>query len=208
MIRKILALSCILVLVCVFTACNSEPKIPEFDYNGYLEALLDSKFKAQNEELGNFTHDLDEVLTENNIITVENASSRFFSKLELNPSDVQINKMNDVFKQIYAQVKYTLGEERKVTDGYFISVEFAPISNISDLSDDINDIKLNSGLERFEKGAKYIDDIILLCENAIANPIYSEIEIVDIHILIENNSKYYIDKKAVNTIDEHIVKFE
>ncbi|MFI3207289.1 MAG: hypothetical protein R3Y33_08560, partial [Clostridia bacterium] len=71
----------------------------------------------------------------------------------------------------------------------------------------IDDLKLNSGLERYDVGAVFIDSIITLCEESLNDPMHDAEETLVIDIIVTEDKEYYLNLELLQTIDEAIMPF-
>lgn len=193
------------VLISSFTGCTQ--RTVDFDVSGYIEALLNSTYKSENELYVGFTQTTTAEAATNNATTVSNAVVRFFSKYGMNPSENQSTALAGVFVNAYKLSQYTVMDKVKTETGYTVDVNYTPLKNISAISSQIEQIKTNAGEAAYDVGAAYIDNVVELCSNVLEVPEYGDSVTKKIDILLASNGELSLNIKLFNQIDEEILPF-
>lgn len=113
----------------------------DYDVSGYFQALLDSSYKGQNTDYVAIAATTEEKAMENNTTTVQNAAVNFCNTYGVSPSDEQLSQLEEVMRQALLQANYTVKDEQKVDDGYYLEVEIVPIVNFSGLENEIDNLR-------------------------------------------------------------------
>ncbi len=152
--KKGLALCLAAVLAAALSACSiPKPGFADYDVSAYVQALLDSSYHDSHGDLVEITGVSEEDAIANNTTTVENAAVRFCNTYGIYPSDEQLQELEVVMKQAFALTKYTVKEERKVENGYYLEVEIASITNFEGREEDIAGLKAAAEAEASGAGA-------------------------------------------------------
>lgn len=141
-IKKTLALLLGVLLAACLSACTiPAPGFADYDVSGYVQALLDSSYHADNGDLMAVTAMTEEQVQQYNNTTVENAAVTFCNIYGVSPSEEQLQRLEKVMKQAFSLTKYTVKDERKVETGYYLEVEIASITNFADREEDIEKLR-------------------------------------------------------------------
>ncbi len=127
------------VMTLFLAGCSTS--FADYDVSGYFQALLDSSYKSQNTEYVNLAATSEEKAEQNNVTTVQNAAVNFCNTYGITPNDEQFSKLQDVMREALRQADYTVKDEQKVEQGYYLEVEIAPIVNFSGLDSKIEDLR-------------------------------------------------------------------
>ncbi len=113
------------------------PGYSDYDVSGYIQALLDSSYHDSHDALVSIAKMDEESARENNTATVENAAIRFCNTYGIAPSSQQLQELQMVMKQAFALGRYTVKEERKADNGYYLEVEVNSILNFEGKQNEI-----------------------------------------------------------------------
>lgn len=202
--KKFISLLLIISLMFTFTAC-ALIQDEEFEPSVYVKSILDSTYLDENEDYIEASGASTTEAEENHDTTVYNLVVSFFEKYEVNPSELQIQNLEEVFSEIYAKCVYEVSATLEENSEYFVTVTFTPIVNLSYISDDVYDIKNLAGDEVYDVGASYIDDIIVLCQNVADNVIYGSEQEQVVDLIVNNESEIMLNITKLSEIDELIV---
>lgn len=137
-----------LIVASSFSACTLPlPGFDDYDVSSYVKALLDSSYLQKDEEFIAITASTQEGARQNNIDTVENASVLFCNAYGISPSEEQMVKLRQVMQSVYRQARYTVKEERRTEEGYYLEVEVSPIINFRGRSADLEKLKAEAETE-------------------------------------------------------------
>lgn len=149
MIKKIKAASLLLALL-VIAAALSGCTIPtkgyaDYDVSAYIRSLLNSSYYASHEEYMSYANTTEEAAQEeNNDTVVANGATHFCLANNLAPTDEQFERIEALVKSAYAESKFTVNTQISTDTGYNIDVEINPITNFTDISEDIEEIIQNA----------------------------------------------------------------
>ncbi len=130
------------LLAAVLSACTiPSPGFADYDVSGYIQALLDSSYHGENEDLMAIAAITEEQALEYNTTTVENAAVTFCNTYGLSPSDEQLAELQIIMTQAFSLTKYTVKDERKTDTGYYLEVEVASITNFAECGTEIEELK-------------------------------------------------------------------
>lgn len=113
----------------------------DYDVSGYFQALLDSSYLGNNTEYVELAGTTEEKAEQNNTTTVQNAAVNFCNTYGISPTDDQLTQLEDVMRQALLQANYTVKDEQKVEQGYYLEVEITPIVNFSGLESEIDSLR-------------------------------------------------------------------
>ena len=71
----------------------------------------------------------------------------FCNAYGLTPSDAQLDQLEEVMRQAFLQARYTVKDEEKVEEGYYLEVEIDPIVNFSGLEDQVAQLRSEAEYE-------------------------------------------------------------
>ena len=119
----------------------------DYDVSGYIQALLDSSYHNNHNSFVAITRASEENAQANNSSTVENAAINFCNTYGISPTEAQLAQLKDIMGQAMAQAKYTVKEEQKTENGYYIEVEVTPITNFAGLSSQLDVLRTQAQQE-------------------------------------------------------------
>ena len=137
--RFILAAAMILTL----GGCDFLPSMDfdDYDVSGYIQALMDSSYHNSHQAYIQITLDGEATAKDNNTATVQNISTHFCNAYNLNPNNEQMTKLHEIFGSALLSARYTVKEEQKISTGYTIEVEIAPITNLIGLENEFSQLR-------------------------------------------------------------------
>lgn len=103
-----------------------------YDVSGYIKALLESNYYGESENLMTKTGQTKAEADENLQATVENGAIYFCNAFEINPSDAQMQQVEEIVRKAYGQAKYTVRGEQETNTGYAVDVEIEPLTVFAD----------------------------------------------------------------------------
>lgn len=147
-LKKWITVLTALLVTCSLSACTIPvPGFADYDVSAYIQALLDSSYHGSNEALMEVAGLSESEAERNNADTVENAAAQFCNTYGITPSRNQLQELEAVMKQAFALTKYTVKDERKIDEGYYLEVEFASITNFEDREADIAALRAEAEAE-------------------------------------------------------------
>ncbi len=146
--KRFLLLVSALLVASSFSACTLPlPGFDDYDVSSYVKAFLDSSYLQKDEDFIAITASTREGARQNNADTIENASVVFCNTYGISPSEEQMTKLRQVMQSVYRQAKYTVKEERRTEEGYYLEVEISPITNFNGRSADLEKLKTEAEAE-------------------------------------------------------------
>ena len=206
-----LALAAVLLALTALCGC-SRTEYADYDVSGYVKALLDSSYRDDNTALMSISGMTQAEAEAYNDTTVENATVRFCNAYDLAPSKEQLEQLQAVMRQVFAQTKYTVTNHRKVDSGYYLEVEVTPILNFVGRQADLDALK-----EQAKEEAKsdplsdandlYLEKVIAFCKQEMNGIVYETAgRTVPLDIRQTKDGELQMDLEQIEAIDEVAVK--
>ncbi|WP_099205463.1 hypothetical protein [Scatolibacter rhodanostii] len=143
--RKMLAIFGALVLTLSMTGCHVfRSEFPDYDVSGYITALLNSSYHGDNAALIDITNQTEAKANENRQTTVENGVIYFCNAFEINPSEAQKAKIEELVTKAYGMSKYTVRDKQENNKGYVVDVEIEPLTLFADILPEAQNLRLNA----------------------------------------------------------------
>lgn len=135
-------------------------------------------------------------------------------------SEETLIRMHDIYRQIYAKVQYTVGEEQTTESGYEVALTIRPLLLFSDFLNEDADAVLNDWQQRMDSGEldtltdtereeAWADGII----NAIAaradssNADYAAPLEITVNITEDNSGAYAISDEDMTQVDQLLIEY-
>ena len=150
-IMKWLALSLIVCVMAVsLTGCSAT-----FDASAFIKGNLDSLYLgAANAEFLDIVSNTEEALLQNHEATLLAEAEYFFNFFDIVedfiPADMK-DEVLEIYRQIYSNVKYEVGEATETGDDYLVDVTIYPIDIIHKVLEDFDDF-MSAWYDRQEYG--------------------------------------------------------
>lgn len=212
--KKLLALILGTALSLSLSACTiPKADFADYDVSAYIQALLDSSYYGQHEDLMRIASVTQEEAQQYNDTTVDNAAVIFCNTYEVSPSEEQLQELEVIMRQALCLCKYTVKDERKVESGYYLEVEIASISNFSGRSRDIETIKEAARLEATATGADanelFVNEVLEFCKRELANISYDQESCtVPLDIRLTEDGDLQLNMDQIETIDRTVIRLE
>lgn len=196
-----LAMAAMIVLM-LFTGCGMKPD----DAKAYVQATLDAGYKADFGEYAKITDSTEEEaqkLFDNNIDTVTNSLG--FTALGV--SDETTEKYRGLLKEIFAKVKYTVGEAKETDGSFEVEVQAEPMEIFSGIQDELV-AKLQKEVEKSDGQIKEdeinqlaIDMLYDLLSEKLAEVTYGEAQTITVHVTKNSNNVWNITESDLQAVD-------
>jgi len=219
-ITKWLALSLIVCVMAVsLTGCSAT-----FDASAFIQGNLDSLFLGTvSEEFLNIVSDTEESLMQSHEAVLQVEAEYFFSFFDIVedfiPPDMK-GEVIEMYRQIFSNAKYEIGEATQTGDDYLVTVTIYPIDIIQKVLDDFDDF-LSAWYDRQEYGdfedlsveefeTLWARDVINLAKTKVGNIGYLEPETISVRIISQSSdgSNYYtISEDDMRRVDSLIITY-
>lgn len=147
--KKLTAILLAITLVFSMTGCGVfKSKFPDYNVTGYINALLNSSYHGNSEDLIEITMQTQEDADKNMQITIDNGSVYFCNAFAINPSDEQMQRIRQLVEKAYNLSKYTVSQKKEISDGYNVDVEYEPITVFADSVNEATALRSNTQLLR------------------------------------------------------------
>lgn len=196
-----LAMAAMMALM-LFTGCGMKPD----DAKAYVQATLDAGYKADFGEYAKITDSTEEEaqkLFDNNIDTVTNSLG--FTALGV--SDETTEKYRGLLKEIFAKVKYTVGEAKETDGSFEVEVQAEPMEIFSGIQDELV-AKLQKEVEKSDGQIKEdeinqlaIDMLYDLLSEKLAEVTYGEAQTITVHVTKNSNNVWNITESDLQAVD-------
>lgn len=177
----------------------------------YVQAVLDAGYKGEFEKYVEITDSSEEEaqkLYDDNINMV--LKSVGFGTLVT--SDELEEKYRELFKQIFALEKYTVGDAEKTDDGFEVPVGVEKLSIFSDIDAELEE-KLEEKVTAMGEDASEADinqlaveTMYEMLEEKVANPTYGEKDTVTLHVSQDDNGVWNISQDDLEALDQALVE--
>lgn len=212
--KLLIVLSALVVFTTMMAGCGQS-----FDASKYLQAILDNSYK--NDPSG---------ILEQKIGTKEEANAIYEEGIQNNVDIVTAEiplteeseaRLRDLFCQVYANSKYTVGEaEKQDDDSYLVTVTYQPVSIMSDsetifeekvteLTNDISD-RVASGEEISEEeiNTLVVDAYIDCLNDAMNSFTYGEESSMQVRVAKNSDNVYEPDSSDLETLENAILSLQ
>lgn len=141
--KKWAAMLLCLLLAGTCAGCSLLPSedFDDYDVSSYIQALLDSSYHDSHTAFVAITQATEDSAKANNTTTVENAAINFCNAYDLSPNDQQLDRLEEIIRQILLSAKYTVKDEEKIETGYNIEVDVSPITSFVGIEAEINQLR-------------------------------------------------------------------
>jgi len=219
-IRKWLALSLIFCVMAVFlTGCSVT-----FDASAFIQGNLDSLYLGTvSAEFLDIVSDTEEALTQIHEATLLVEAEYFFNFFDIVedfiPPDMK-SEVIDMYRLIYSNAKYEVGEATQTGDDYLVTVTIYPIDIIQKVLDDFDDF-MTAWYDRQEYGifedltveefeTLWAREVINLVRGKLSSIGHLESETISVRIMSQssNGSNFYtISEDDMRRIDALIITY-
>lgn len=212
-IKKLPALMLIMAAaVCFLSACR------QFDYSGYIQAMLDSTYKNEHTQYALITKSDKNALVENYNRGISAEIETFLSYMGIHEHADKVSAqtrsaISDMYQKIYRYANYTVSS---TSDGS-VTVTISPI-NIFDLADEElnayiadfysrNDNKEFAQLSDEAFYSAYIEGMIDIINKYIPQIGYLDTVSITVHVKPDDNNIYGITSDEFQEIDKYIIDY-
>ncbi len=192
-------------IISAFTACEPEQVDATFDATGYIQAFLDNSYKGEGDAYMAHAGATIEEVNDAYEATINNAVVKFFEKYELNPDEIQTDRLSGIFKLALSQAVYTANPKEDTADGYSVSVTYTPIISFENLEIQISEVKGTAGETLYDTGAVFIDQVIDLCETASQSVQNGQTSVIDFNLRVDEEGKVFLDISTFDELDDLIL---
>lgn len=209
---KATILAAVAALAMLLTGCGGT-QFAEYDVSGYVKALLDSSYRDDNTALMSISGMTQAEAEAYNDTTVENATVRFCNTYDLAPSQDQLDQLEAIMRQVFAQARYSVTNHRQVEGGYYLEVEVTPIVNFVGREADLERLKEQAtddaaGDPLSDANDLYLEKVIAFCKQEMNGIVYeSSSRTIPLDIVQTSQGELQIDLEQIEAIDQVVVKF-
>ncbi len=205
---RFLALLCACVVVpFTLSGCG----MSEGDAKEYVQAALDAGYKGEFEKYieitGSSEEEAQKLYDDNINMLLESVG--FGTMVS---SDELEEKYRELFKQIFALEKYTVGDAEKTEDGFEVLVSVQKLSIFSDISAELEEkleeevAKLGEDASEAEINELALETMYDMLQEKVENPAYGEKDTVTIHISQDDEGVWNISQEDLEALDQTLVE--
>ncbi len=200
--RNVSLVTAVVMAFAMLTGCGMKPD----DAKAYVQATLDAGYKAEFGEYAKITDSTEkeaQTLFDNNIDTV--TRSLGFSALGITQETTE--KYRELLKEIFAKVKYTVGEAKEKDGGFEVEVKAEPMEIFSGIQDELV-AKLQKEVKKSDKQISEndvnqlaIDMLYDLLSEKLAEVTYGEAQTITVHVTKDSNNVWNITESDLKAVD-------
>ncbi len=214
--KIICAILCVVMMVCSLTGC-----LAEFDAKAYVQGNIDVVYlnKITDEYLkivSNTKDELNDIYEQGMEVEADYFVSYFSIDLSIAPEGT-FERIVEIYKQIYANSKYEVGEPLKSGEDYLVDVTIYPMDIIMKVVEEDWEAfeesyvaaasESETELTAEELEALWVDGILGLVENRISNIGYLEPQTISISVTKGADGAYSISDNDFGRIDTLIIQY-
>ena len=213
--RIICTVICAVMLICSLTGC-----MPTFDAQAYVQGNIDLVYlnKISDSYLQTVTNtkeELESIYEQGIEVEADYFVSYFYIDLELAPEDT-MDRIKELYKEIYSHSKYEVGEAVKSGDDYLVSVTIHPIDIIQKVVTEdweafeeeyVNNAEQLATMTDEECEKLWVDSVFELVENRLATIGYLEPQTISIQVVKDADGDYTISENDFGRIDSLIIQY-
>lgn len=186
----------------MLTGCGMKPD----DAKAYVQATLDAGYKANFDEYAKITDSTKEEaqkLFDGNIDTITSS----FGFDALGATEETMDKYRELIKEIFAKVKYTVGEAKESDDGFEVEVTAEPMEIFSGLQEDLmskvqEEIGKSDKEMNEEEAQQFAIDLVYnLLSDKLAEVTYGEAQTITVHVTKDSNGVWNITEDDLKAVD-------
>lgn len=196
----------------LFSACGARA----YDASGYVKSMLDSQTRGKHEQYLELTDSTKEEAEDLYNETIE-AQMDAMSAADL--SDELSGKYEELFKKIFKQTKYTVGEaEEGEDDSFTVPVEVETLQLFEGLGDELTAYKeeltvevmtqmAETGVmpEEEELNEKVFQHLYEYLNKKVENPTYGEKSTIEVEVTKNDDGIYEADESDLEEIDKKLI---
>lgn len=211
--RGIKAIALILGIVMLLTGCGSF-----FNASAYVQASLDASYKgdfSRYKQLVNITEDQMQADYEAGYQSEADVFAQHFGVKTL--TDNSLDKLANLYKTLYENVSYEVGESKNDKDGFAVDVKIKPITifkdNLAGIDAAVQQFNeqnlagayVNLTTEQFED--TYVQMILDVVSPSLENIPYGNEKTLTLNLYKAENRIYYIDENDLSAMKKAVIVY-
>ena len=194
-----------LMAVGMLAGCGMKPD----DAKSYVQATLDAGYKANFDEYTKITDSTKEEaqkLFDNNIDTVTNSLG--FSAL--GATEETMDKYRELLEEIFAKVKYTVGDAKETDGGFEVEVTAEPMEIFSGMQDELvakmQEAVAGKEISEDDVNQLAIDMVHELLSEKLADVTDGEPQTITVHVTKNSDGVWNITESDLQAVDAALFK--
>lgn len=202
--------SCLIASILILSGCTRH-----FDGVGYVTSMMEALYKGDYTAYADFTGitTSEASLYRNQWLT--NAADNFITMVGAGtPSDEMYERTTELFKKIYANVKYeVIADDETGTIQMTIAPMNLLVDNYESIQNYVNDFNARNDAYAFasltdqEFYDTYLDGILTILESQLAGLSYGDTIQLEITISQDENGLYTLSTETLTAIQENVLKW-
>lgn len=211
--RGIKIIACILSVVILTAGCGSF-----FNASAYVQASLDASYKgdfSRYKRLVNITEDQMQADYESGYQSEVDVFAQLFGVKTM--TDNSRDKLTNLYKTLYQNVSYQVGESKNDKDGFAVEVKIKPITvfkdNLAGIDAAVQQFNeqnlagayVNLTTEQFED--TYVQTILNVINPSLENLPYGDEKTLTLNLYKAENRAYYIDENNLSSMKKAVIVY-
>lgn len=181
------------------------------DAEDYVQSALDAGYKG---EFGKYAKITDSTQEEAKALYNGNMEAFLASvglDAQTSPHELK-EQYEELFQQIFALEKYTVGEAKETDNGYEVPVEIEKLLIFSDVDAEleaklVGQVKeLGTDASEEDVNRLALETMYGMLQERVANPVYGEKETLDVHVAQNDAGTWNISQKDLEALDEEMME--
>lgn len=205
--RNVSMLLAVIMVLGMLSGCGMKPD----DAKAYVQATLDAGYKANFDEYAKITDSTKEEaqkLFDDNIDTVTNS----LGFTALGATEETMDKYRELLKEIFAKVKYTVGDAKEADGGFEIEVTAEPMEIFSGMQDELvaklqeEVAKAGNDISEDDVNQLAIDMVHELLSEKLAEVTYGDPQTITVHVTKNSDGVWNITESDLQAVDAALFK--
>lgn len=205
--RNVSMLLAVIMVLGMLSGCGMKPD----DAKAYVQATLDAGYKANFDEYAKITDSTKEEaqkLFDDNIDTVTNS----LGFTALGATEETMDKYRELLKEIFAKVKYTVGDAKEADGGFEIEVTAEPMEIFSGMQDELvaklqeEVAKAGNDVSEDDVNQLAIDMVHELLSEKLAEVTYGDPQTITVHVTKNSDGVWNITESDLQAVDAALFK--
>lgn len=205
--RNVSMLLAVIMVLGMLSGCGMKPD----DAKAYVQATLDAGYKANFDEYAKITDSTKEEaqkLFDDNIDTVTDS----LGFTALGATEETMDKYRELLKEIFAKVKYTVGDAKEADGGFEIEVTAEPMEIFSGMQDELvaklqeEVAKAGNDVSEDDVNQLAIDMVHELLSEKLAEVTYGDPQTITVHVTKNSDGVWNITESDLQAVDAALFK--